>query len=161
MMVRARLPQKLRARYDSVDFVQAVWKSFFSDVRGQPGTFANAEQFRAFLTGVVRNKVHEQHRRVTRTRKYDMARERPLYIRRGDREIVREVISREPSPSEIVQAEDRLEQLTNGRSAREVEVVALRRQGLTHEEIAKRIGMDERSVRRIIESVRARMEARS
>ena len=149
------------ARYDSVDFVQAVWKSFFSDMREQPGTFANAEQFRAFLTGVVRNKVHEQHRRLTRTRKYNMALEQPLYIRRGDREIVREVISREPSPSEVVQAEDRLEQLTNGRSAREVEVVALRRQGLTYEEIAKRIGMDERSVRRVIESVRTRMEARS
>ena len=33
MMVRARLPKKLRIRFDSTDFAQAVWQSFFSDLR--------------------------------------------------------------------------------------------------------------------------------
>ena len=49
-----------------------------------------------------------------------------------------------------MQAADRLEQLTAGCSPREIDVLTLRRQGLTHVEIAKRIGMDESSVRRIL-----------
>jgi len=160
MMVRTRLPKKLRAQYDSVDFVQAVWQSFFSDFQDNPRDFVNTEHLRGFLAGVVRNKVREQHRRLTRTAKYNVSREQRLYVRRGDREVLREVISPDPSPSETAQADDRLEQLIAGRSPREVEVVTLRRQGLTHAEIAARTGMDERSVRRIIELVRARLEAR-
>jgi RNA polymerase sigma-70 factor (ECF subfamily) len=159
LMVRARLPKKLRTQFDSVDFVQAVWQSFFSDLRENPRDFANTEHLRGFLAGVVRNKVREQHRRLTRTEKYDVAREQRLYIRRGDREVLREVIYPEPSPSETAQADDRMAQLTAGRSPREIEVVRLRLQGLTFVEIAARTRIDERAVRRIIESVRARMEA--
>ena len=47
-----------------------------------------------------------------------------------------------------------------GRSPLEAEVVHLRRQGLTFEEIAARTGLHERSIRRIIDEIRRRMEAR-
>ena len=33
MMVRGRLPRMLRTQFDSMDFVQAVWQSFFADLR--------------------------------------------------------------------------------------------------------------------------------
>ena len=99
--------------------------------------------------------MQEQHRRLTRTEKYDVAREQRLYVRRGDREVLREVISPEPSPSEMAQADDRMEQLTAGRSPRDIEVVRLRLQGLTFVEIAARTRLEERAVRRIIESVRS------
>jgi RNA polymerase sigma-70 factor (ECF subfamily) len=160
MMVRARLPRKLRPRYDSVDFVQAVWQSFFSDLQSNPREFENPDHLRAFLAGVVRNKVLEQHRRLTRTEKCDLSREERLYVRRGDREVLREVVSPDPSPSETAQAGDCLELLIAGRSQRDVEVLTLRRQGLTFEEIGARMGMNERSVRRLIESIRSRMETR-
>ena len=42
-------------------------------------------------------------------------------------------------------------QLTAGRSPREVEVLTLRRQGLTFAEIADRTGINERTVRRVID----------
>ena len=157
-MVRARLPRKLRTLYESADFVQAVWKSFFSDLNEKPRVFADAGHLRGFLAGVVRNKVHEQHRRLTRTEKYDLSRQEQLYTRRGDREIVRDVASTDPSPSETMQAADRLEQLTAGCSQRDIDVLTLRRHGLTNVEIAERIGMDERSVRRILEAFRSRLE---
>ena len=75
VMVRARLPRKLRPRFDSGDFVQAVWKSFFTGPNGPAREFENVAHLRGFLGGVVRNKVHEQHRRLTRTAKHNMARE--------------------------------------------------------------------------------------
>jgi RNA polymerase sigma-70 factor (ECF subfamily) len=159
-MVRARLPRKLRTQFDSVDFVQAVWQSFFERMQRNPRDFVNADHLRGFLAGVVRNKVLEQHRRLTRTEKYDVSREERLYVRRGDREVLREVVSPDPSPSETAQAADRLEQLIAGRSQREIDVLTLRRQGLTLAEIGVRTRMDERSVRRVIESVRSRLETR-
>lgn len=161
VMVRARLPKKLRPRFDSGDFVQAVWKSFFTDPDGTPREFENVAHLRRFLGGVVRNKVHEQHRRLTRTAKYNVGREERLYISRGDREVPRDVASPDPSPSETAQASDRLAQLVAGFGPREIEVLTLRRQGLTQAEIAQQIGMNERSVRRIIELFRSRWEARS
>jgi RNA polymerase sigma-70 factor (ECF subfamily) len=161
MMVRARLPRKLRTQFDSADFVQAVWQSFFSDLQQNPRAFENIDHLRGFLAGVVRNKVREQHRRLTRTEKYDLSREERLYVRRGHHDVLRDVVSTDPSPSDRAQAGDRLEQLTAGRSEREVEVLTLRQEGLTLVEIAVRTGMNERSVRRVIASVRSWMERRS
>jgi RNA polymerase sigma-70 factor (ECF subfamily) len=122
--------------------------------------FTNAEHFRGFLAGVARNKVLAEYRRQTRTRKYNLQREEPLYVRHGNREQPREVRARGPTPSQDVQADDRFAQLIAGRSALEAKVVQLRRQGLTFEEIAVQTGVNERSVRRVIEAIRARMEAR-
>jgi DNA-directed RNA polymerase specialized sigma24 family protein len=160
MMVRARLPRKLRGRFDSMDFAQAVWQSFFSDLRNRSSEFENVQHLRAFLKGMVWNKVQEQHRRLTKTEKSDLGREESLYIRRGDRDVPRAVVSHEPSPSQTLQAHDRLMQLTAGRGPAEVAVIRLRHQGLTIDEIAARTGFHERTVRRFIEAARARMEAR-
>ena len=46
------------------------------------------------------------------------------------------------------------------RSPREVSMITLRREGLTYEEIAARMGVSDKTVRRIIEAARSRMEAR-
>jgi RNA polymerase sigma-70 factor (ECF subfamily) len=161
IMVRARLPKKLRTQFDSIDFVQAVWQSFFSDFRGDARHFENEQDLRKFLAGVARNKVFEQHRRLTRTEKYDLAREERLYVRRGDRDILRDVISPDPSPSQNAQASDRLEQLVAGRSPLEVRVITLRHQGATFAEIAAITGLNERTARRIIDSARERLENHS
>jgi RNA polymerase sigma-70 factor (ECF subfamily) len=158
MMVRARLPKKLRVRFDSTDFAQAVWQSFFSDLRNKSPDFENVQHLRAFLKGMVWNKVQEQHRRLTKTEKCNLLREERLYVRRGDRDVPREVVSPEPSPSQTVQADDRLVQLTNGCGPGEVAVIRLRHQGLTIDEIAARTGFNERTVRRFIEAARVRME---
>lgn len=159
-MVRARLPRVLRSQFDSVDFVQVVWQTFFTGPERDPVRFENAHHLRRFLAGVVRNKVLEEHRRRTRTRKYDLNREEPLYIRRGNREVPRELAARDPSPSQDVQARDRLAQLLEGRTPLEAKVIELRHRGLTFDEIADQTGLGERSVRRIIDAARARMEAR-
>jgi RNA polymerase sigma factor (sigma-70 family) len=159
-IVRVRLPQSLRSQFDSMDFVQAVWQSVLTRDGQDLGRFTNARHFRGFLEGVARNKVFEEHRRLTRTRKYSLQREEPLYVRRGDREMPREVAGSDPTPSQDAQARDRFDQLVEGRSPQETEVVELRRRGLTYEEIAAQTGLSERSVRRIIEAIRRRMEAR-
>ena len=161
-MVRSRLPRALRNHFDSMDFVQAVWKSVLT---GEPGDseasdFADEGRFRGFLAGVARLKIFEEHRRLTRTKKYDIGREERFYVRKGDREVSRDVPGFDPTPSENAQADDRMGQLVQGRTEQEAEVIILRREGLTYEEIASKIGWNERSVRRVIAAARQRMEAR-
>ena len=161
-MVRIRLPRALRNQFDSMDFVQAVWTSVFtgSASDSELNRFTDEGQFRGFLAGIARNKIFEEHRRQTRTKKYDISREERLYVRKGQREVPRDVAGSDPTPSENVQAGDRLGQLVQGRTEEETEIIVLRRQGLTYEEIASKIGWNERSVRRVIDAVRQRMEAR-
>lgn len=158
-MVRLKLPRTLRSRFDSMDFVQAVWASFFADEDG-PDRFDSPRHLRAYLAGVARNKVLEEYRKRTQTRKYDIGREEPLYVLRGGRERPLEVPSTEPSPSQHLQAEDRLAQLVAGRPPVEAQVVRLRQEGLTFEEIAQRTGLGERTVRRVIEGLKARVGER-
>lgn len=160
MMVRRRLPARLRSQYDTMDFAQAVWSSVIVDCRERPEAFEGPGHLLGFLAGVVQNKVAREYRRRTRTKKYDIGREERFYVRKGEREVPRDVAGSDPTPSENVQAGDRLDQLVEGRTAEEAEIILLRRQGLTYEEIAAKIGWNERSVRRVIEAVRQRMEAR-
>lgn len=160
LMVRIRLPRALRTQFDSMDFVQDVWHSFLKVFNEDPARFSDSQFLRRYLAGMARNKVLEEHRRLTQTRKYDMGREEPLYIRRGDREIPRELVAPDPSPVEDVQARERLAELTAGRPPQETEVIQLRLAGLTFEEIAQRTGMHERTVRRMIDAARERMQKR-
>lgn len=159
--VRDRLPRVLRSRFDSMDFVQAVWQSVFAGNRSPVESFDNARHFRAFLAGVARNKVLEEFRRNTKTRKFDLSREEPLYVRRGPRDAARELPSPDPSPSQEAQAGECWDRLLAGGSPRETQVVVLRRQGLTIAEIAERLQLPEWSIRRTIDGARKRLEGRS
>jgi RNA polymerase sigma factor (sigma-70 family) len=159
-MVRVRLPRILRNQFDSMDIVQAVWTSVFTGKADDVARFSDVGQFRGFLAGVARNKVYEEYRRRTRTKKYGLLREERLYVRKGERDVPLDVVASDPTPSEEVQADDRLDQLTRGRPLEEVRIIDLRRQGLTFDEIAQRLGTSERSVRRVIKSIQERMEAR-
>ena len=62
--VRRRLHQRLRSKYDSLDFVQDVWASFFGDVP-QKYTFAQPEDLVAFLSGMAQKKVAAAYANVT------------------------------------------------------------------------------------------------
>jgi RNA polymerase sigma-70 factor (ECF subfamily) len=160
LMVRGKLPKALRSRFDSADFVQSIWGDVFTQEGPDLARFTSARHFLGFLAGVARNKVFEEHRRQTRTRKYDLAREEPLYVRRGNRVVPREVAGNDPTPSQETQAVDRLDQLLAGLSTEERQMVLLRRRGLTFAEIGARLGRHESAVRRVIEDIRQRMEAR-
>lgn len=160
IMVRARLPREIRRQYDSVDFVQAVWKSLIPEFAKSARDFENERHLLKFLSGVVRNKVMEQHRRLTRTAKYNVRMEEGLYVRRGDRDVPRELASPDPSPSQTALERECFARLTDQRSPLEVKVIGMRREGRTFEDIAAETQVDERSLRRIIAAARSRLEGR-
>ena len=74
-VVRQKLNKALRPKFDSQDFVQAVWASFFA-VLPDRYSFDRPEDLVALLTEMARNKVVDAVRQRLLTQKYNVSRER-------------------------------------------------------------------------------------
>src|SRR3954452_15648665 len=59
--VRHRMWHRLRSKFDSQDFVQQVWASFFDD-RGSLPEFETPEHLIAYLRSMAENKVANEGR---------------------------------------------------------------------------------------------------
>jgi RNA polymerase sigma-70 factor (ECF subfamily) len=140
MVVRRHLPGRLRPKLDSLDVVQSVWADLVHGFRQGGRRFADADHLRAYLVRATRNHLtdHLRHHRTA------LDRERPL------EELEECLPAREPRPSEFAQADDVWQKLLALCPSDHHEVLRLRREGLTLEEIAGRTGLHEGSVRRIL-----------
>ena len=102
LVVRRQLPRLLRSRFDSLDFLQSVWGSFFRRVRSGPAEFEDSRHLVAFLARAAKNKVIDEYRRAA-SRKQDMHREEPLW---ADGTRPKEVAADIDTPSEVAQAHE-------------------------------------------------------
>src|SRR6516225_6392439 len=107
LVVRRQLPRLLRSRFDSLDFLQSVWGSFFRRVRTGPADFEDSRHLVAFLARAAKNKVIDEYRRAA-SQKQDMHREEPIWAD-GDR--MRDLAADIDSPSEVAQANEELGRL--------------------------------------------------
>ena len=146
-VVRRRLHQRLRSQYDSNDFLQAVWASFFA-VPAERYTFDYPGELVQFLAGIAANKVVDVFRQRMHTAKYDMTRERPLAGRAGS--LPADLPARYPSPSQVFMAAERWEQLLEGQPPRCRKVLELLRLGHTHLEVAEQTGVHPKVIQRML-----------
>ena len=75
--VRRMLNERLRSKFDSLDFVQIVWNSLFR-VRDKLDQFDRPEELTAYLVTMARNKVGMEVRRRLMTEKYNVKHEESL-----------------------------------------------------------------------------------
>ena len=75
--VRRALNERLRSKFDSLDFVQIVWNSLFR-VRDKLDRFDRPEELTAYLITMARNKVGMEVRRRLMTEKYGVKHEESL-----------------------------------------------------------------------------------
>ncbi|MCA9177350.1 MAG: sigma-70 family RNA polymerase sigma factor [Planctomycetales bacterium] len=143
-VVRRRLNGQLRSKFDTMDFVQMVWKSFFYDPL-RLCSFNNPRHFVAFLVKMALHKVDSEHRRRLDTRKYDVQREQPWSDEHGP--------VAHDSPSQIAMAQEHWDQLLRRLPPHHREVVRLRLEGLTHHQIAERLRLHERTTRQILKDL--------
>jgi RNA polymerase sigma-70 factor (ECF subfamily) len=154
LVVRRQLPRLLRSRFDSLDFLQSVWGSFFRRMRSSPTTFEDSRHLVAFLARAAKNKVIDEYRRAA-SRKHDMHREEPLWAdRRGPKEVPDPI----DSPSEVAQAREVLVRLRELVPLERRTIVELKAEGLSSKDIGERLGISERTVQRVLEELRRRME---
>jgi RNA polymerase sigma-70 factor (ECF subfamily) len=155
LVVRRQLPRLLRSRFDSLDFLQSVWGSFFRRMRTSPTEFEDSRHLVAFLARAAKNKVIDEYRRAA-SRKQDMHREEPLW---GDGRRPRDVPDPADSPSEVAQAREVLVRLRELVPEDRRAILELKADGLSSKDIGQRLGISERTVQRVLEDLRRRMES--
>lgn len=154
--VRATLPTAIRPKADSQDYAQAVWASVFLSGRDFK-QFTSPQQFIAYLAAAARHKIIDDYRHFTKTQAYNVRVEVPLESDDGPqgrgRSLQRRgplVKSREPPASQVARMRERWHVILDSCSERDRKIVSLRRAGHGLDEIATRLNINERTVRRAL-----------
>jgi RNA polymerase sigma-70 factor (ECF subfamily) len=155
LLARRRFNPALLRKVDPEDVVQSVYKSFF--VRYGAGDFelAGWGSLWGLLVAITVRKCSNRiqyHRRVCRA----AAREVPLPAADGPGHW--EVVAPEPTPLEAIVLTETVEDLLRGLEPPERLIVELSLQGCTAPEIKEQTGRSERTVRRVRERVRHKLQ---
>jgi RNA polymerase sigma-70 factor (ECF subfamily) len=152
--VRRRLNRQMRSKFDSLDFVQDVWASFFARPPEQYA-FHDPEKFIVFLTRIARNKVVDATRQRLLGEKFNVNRERSL-----DRSTPggpNQVPAVQPTPSEVVAGREQWDKVLRGQPLVYQRIMALYRDGKTAQEIAREMDISDRNVHRVIKKLLPRL----
>ena len=151
LVVRRQLPRLLRSRFDSIDFLQSVWGSFFHRIQTESNDLNEEENLIAFLAWAARNKVIDEYRRAA-TQKQNIHREESIESR-GDRETT---LASGDTPSELAQARETFDRLSRLLPEDRRVILELKAAGYSCGEIGDRLGLSERTVQRVLEELRNR-----
>ena len=146
--VHRALPDRARPRFDSIDVVQSVWVRVLAGLRAGAWQFADGARLRAFLTKVALRRL------IARLRHHFPA-ARPEQANGIDLDGL--PAEEQPRPSEVAQAEELWERLLALCPPEHHHILALRRSGLGPCEIARRTGLHEGSVRRVLRKLARRL----
>lgn len=149
-VIRRKLHNKLRARFDSVDFTQDVWCSFFANHVRKP-TFSSPEELIGFLVQLAHHRVIEEYRTQFETQKRGLNREHSI---QGSAALeAQRLAGRHPTPSQAMVAKETWDQLFKDQPSHYQRILVLASEGRAPKEIAATIGLTERSVRRILDKL--------
>lgn len=160
-VIRQNLPTRLRSKFDSTDFYQNVWASFF----GQPEVFQRLDgpkDLLNYLRGMARKKLLMENRRRFQTQKYDMNKESSLddappvdAHSEGAPAKKEPPDKRQSTPSQVAMVREEWDQWMSKQTLVHQKVVALRFKGLSFEQIAQELRISERTARRVIDQLKA------
>ncbi len=133
MVIRRKISHGLRAKFDSTDIVQSVWADIVDGLRRSNWTFQNVDQLRAFLVKMTRNRFVDRLRQHRRALKHEM-------LAAIDSSRV----------GENLDADELWNQMLDVCPPARHDVLHLKRQGASLDEIAAQTGLHKGSVRRIL-----------
>ena len=160
--VRRRMTQKFRDGYDSEDFAQAVWASFFGHL-SMVERFKTEGELAGFLWKMASNKVIDVGRRRKSGRDAKVSDEVLPNVATDNRRG-----TTQPTPSQFAVANEKLNQLRDVNQLQDVirlnesktdkyrQVMSLLLSGVSRAEIAERTGISERHLRRVLNRIRNR-----
>lgn len=141
-IVRRCLPNRLRAKFDSIDVVQSVWADLIAGMRAARWRFKTPDQLRAFLVRAARNRLIDR----IRQQRAAAEREQPL----GDSAEAHRTRACEPTPSQYAQAGDLWQRLLALCPPEHHALLRMKGEGLPLDVIAQRTGLHVDSVRRVL-----------
>jgi RNA polymerase sigma-70 factor (ECF subfamily) len=145
LLVRRMLPSRLRPKFDSIDVVHSIWADLLHGFRDAGWHFDDSAHLRAFLVKATRNRFLDRVRKHRPALKH----EQPLEVSPPE--------AADPRPSEVAVANDLWQRMLSLCPPAHQQVLELKRQGCSLDEIAARTGYHPSSVRRILYDLARRL----
>jgi RNA polymerase sigma-70 factor (ECF subfamily) len=154
-VARRRLSQRLASRVDPEDIVQSVYRTFFGRVKEGKFHIDDQDDLCKLLMRIT---VHKTLRQVA----YHQAAKRDKGQETGQgehsNEMMMQLLDEEPTPQTAVAFVDQLEHFLNRLRPEERQILEMRLQGYSNEEIAKKLNIYDRKIRRVVERIRGLAE---
>jgi RNA polymerase sigma factor (sigma-70 family) len=149
-VIRRRLDQRYRSKFDSLDFAQDVWASFFAE-DSEKRVFRTSGDLLAFLARLAHNKVIDAtHRRQPGREKaggWEQSLDDSTALDKN------ELAGSEPTPSQEVSKEDEWRAFLRKQPLVYRRIFVLLREGKSTGEIAKEMDIHPRTVLRVAQRV--------
>src|SRR5262249_1489877 len=153
----SRLPQALTPKVDLEDVVQSVFRSFYQRHAAARFSFDTWDELWSLLAYLTVQKCGHSVRHFRAARR-DFPPEVPLPVDSGPSGSDWPPVDPEPSVEEAVLLAESLEELLNSLKPDQRLIVQLRLEGDTIEQVSGKVRCTERTVYRVLRSVRARLE---
>jgi RNA polymerase sigma-70 factor (ECF subfamily) len=156
-LARAELDARLRRKLDPEDVVQSVYRSFFTRYQAGQFDFATWDELWSLLTVItVRKCLGRAEYYLTKCRNVAGEADAAAW---GDAAAgLSEAIDREPTPLEAAVLAETVEQMMRGLEPNDRAIIELSLQGYTAAEISARVGHAERTVGRVRERIKKRLQ---
>lgn len=146
--IRRKLNKKIRPKFDSIDFAQDVWASFFAHAQDDR-VFETPEDLVAFLTRLAQNKVIDVTRQQLKAKKRNVNREQSMDdSTRFNKESIQ---GNQPTPSQIVSSQEEWREFLRKQPLVYRRIFILLREGKSATEIAEELNIHPRTVHRVAE----------
>jgi RNA polymerase sigma-70 factor (ECF subfamily) len=154
-LARRRISQRLASRVDAEDVVQSVFRTFFDRAKAGQFTIQDPDDICKLLARIT---VHKTLRQIA----FHKAAKRDPSSEAGQgaegQERLLEVLDREPTPEAANAFVDQLEHFLGQLRPEDRQILELRMQGYNNLEIAEKLNVSDRKIRRLMERVRGLAE---
>jgi RNA polymerase sigma-70 factor (ECF subfamily) len=150
-LARQRLSPRLARRFDPEDVLQSVFRTFFDRAKAGQFHLEGPDDLSKLLTRIT---IHKTLRQVAFHRAAKRNPDRETAHAEDEPQKLLELLDREPSPEEANVFVDLLDDFLSQLQTQDRQIIELRLQGQTNLEIADRLGVSERKVRRLMERIR-------
>ena len=156
-LAEKRISSRLQRRVGPEDVIQSVCRTFFRRAAEGEFHFADSDDLWRLLCAITLTKIRDKARYHNR-QKRGVDQER--HLESGSKEHAgwaENLADDGPLPEEAAELAEYLEQLLSGMDDEEKQIVEMKIQQYTNLEIARSIGCSERTVRRLLARVKARL----
>src|SRR5262245_19932339 len=151
-VARRRIGERMNSRLDPEDVVQSVFRTFFTRLKNDQFEITDEDDLSKLLVRITLHKTLRQiayHRAARRNPNHEQPQGE---LSQHD---ILQVMTKEPTPVTVVTFIDQLDHFLARLTPEEQQILTLRLQGHSTDEIAKQLNSYDRKVRRVLERVRA------
>jgi RNA polymerase sigma-70 factor, ECF subfamily len=151
MLARRRISQRLASRVDPEDIVQSVFRTFFVRLKDGQFVFQDQDDLCKLLMRIT---LHKTLRQVAfhKAAKRDPTME--TNQGQAHQEQLLTILDKEPNAEATVTFLDQLEHFLDRLEPETRQIIEMRLQGYTNDEISQQLGIYDRKIRRAVERVR-------